>query len=158
MDRSGIRDDVAPWSFFLPVSLAVIVGGLAAGLILRAVDMVFAPDPQRAPAADVHRTAPPEPGAAPAAAAPDQPASTPPQDAAMTNPGDTGTAQATTAGTSAPSASGVPVLPGAIVARRDGAPEACINGSIALRAENGWEQRLEHDAPMPCVEASATAR
>jgi len=53
---------------------------------------------------------------------------------------------------------GLPVLPGAVVARRDGAPEACIHGSIASRAENGWEQRLENNAPVPCVEASAAAR
>src|SRR5690606_28225411 len=51
-----------------------------------------------------------------------------------------------------------PVLPGAIAAKRDGAPEACINGSIALRDANGWQQRLENDAPVPCTEASSAPR
>ena len=41
MGSRGIRDDVAPWSFFLPVTLAVVVGGLLAGLVLRGIDAVF---------------------------------------------------------------------------------------------------------------------
>ncbi|MCW5581312.1 MAG: hypothetical protein KIS72_08225 [Luteimonas sp.] len=159
MDRSGIRDDVAPWSFFLPVTLAVVVGALLAGLILRAVDRVFAPEsPGRVSAEAVPRPAPAVSGAAPV-----EPASTasrtsvPPADstgsAARESQPVQGAAQA-----EAPSSAGVPVLPGAIVARRDGAAEACISGSIARRADNGWEQRLENDAPVPCVEQSAATR
>ena len=155
MGSRGIRDDVAPWSFFLPVTLAVVVGGLLAGLVLRGIDAVFfsatdATEIARRPVA-VQREATAGPGSAPDTRAPDAPsaaaAGPPARDAASGAASHAGSAQ------EAP-----PVLPGAIVARREGAPEACINGTIALRADNGWEQRLEHDVPVPCREASAASR
>ncbi len=156
MDRSGIRDDVAPWSFFLPMTLAVALGGLLAGLALRMVDRVFAPESDAIAAEAAHRQAPAPAEASnavePAPQAPAVPASAP--DAAATVAAER---PRTRAGVEreASTADGVPVLPGAIVAKRDGAPEACIHGSIARRAENGWEQRLENDAPVRCIEASA---
>lgn len=156
MDRSGIRDDVAPWSFFLPVTLAVALGGLLAGLALRMVDRVFAPGSDATAVEAAHRQAPtPAEASTVVEPAPQAPAASAPAP-------DTGTAVAAErppmraiAEREASTAGEVPVLPGAIVARRDGAPEACIHGSIARRAENGWEQRLENDAPVRCVEASA---
>ena len=153
MDRSGIRDDVAPWSFFLPVTLAVIVGGVLVGLILRTVDRVFVPASSAAPVEVNH-----EPAARPLDALPAEPA--PQQTPTPTTLADEDRLRtpAATQDDAPSTAVVVPVLPGAIVAKRDGAPEACINGSIALRAENGWEQRLENDAPVPCIEASVSAR
>lgn len=157
MGSRGIRDDVAPWSFFLPVTLAVVVGGLLAGLVLRWVDAVFPPaadatEIARRPVA-VQREATAGPGSAPDTRAPDAPsaaaAGSPARDSAS------GAAAASPAGSAQEAP---PVLPGAIVARREGASEACINGTIALRADNGWEQRLENDAPVPCREASAASR
>ena len=156
MGSRGIRDDVAPWSFFLPVTLAVVVGGLLAGLVLRWVDAVFPPaadatEIARRPVA-VQREATAGPSPAPDTRAPDAPSATangsPARDAAS----------GTTASPAESAQEAPPVLPGAIVARREGAPEACINGTIALRADNGWEQRLENDAPVPCREASAASR
>ena len=154
MGSRGIRDDAAPWSFFLPVTLAVLVGAVLAGVVLRMVDRVFEPAPAHVAAAETTGRA--MPAAAEAASAEPMPA---------TRAADVRTADPVAAEPRAPVPAAaprddadVPVLPGAIVARRDGAPEACINGSIARRAENGWEQRLENDAPVPCVEQSAAAR
>jgi len=171
MRGSGIRDDVAPWSFFLPVTLAVIVGVLAAGLIQRGIDIVFADgdggeaaataagraqvEAPASPVADAGGRAVPasqDTPVAQAVAEPDAPAAlpAPPPDTSASSPveplqADTGVAP-------------VPVLPGALAARRDGSPEACINGSIALRDANGWQQLLENDAPVPCAEQSSAPR
>lgn len=171
MRGSGIRDDVAPWSFFLPVTLAVIVGVLAAGLIQRGIDIVFAAGdggevaPTAAGRADVETSASPVAGAgeqavpalrdapaAEAAAVPDAPAALPEEspDASTSSPADSPQADTGVAS--------IPVLPGAAAARRDGAPEACINGSIALRDANGWQQLLENDAPVPCTEQASVPR
>lgn len=157
MDRSGIRDDVAPWSFFLPMTLAVALGGLLAGLALRMVDRVLAPGADAIAVEAAHRQTP-----APAEAstalepAPQAPTASVPAAEAGTPVAAERPPVRSFAEREASTVDGVPVLPGAIVARRDGAPEACIHGSIARRAENGWEQRLENDAPVRCVEASAS--
>src|SRR3546814_12784417 len=42
-------------------------------------------------------------------------------------------------------------LPGPSSARRDGESRACIGGTVAGRAENGWEQEGVHNAPASCV-------
>ena len=149
-DRSS---KVAPWSFFVPIALAVLVGGLAAGLILRAIDR---PEPA---AQDVAISAPvvsgPGDATPPPAPAPEEPLAT-----AVPGPilqPDSPAAPAPVAPPPVDSAQ-PPSLPGAILARRDGAPEACIHGTIATREENGWQQRLENDAPVPCVEAATPSR
>ena len=41
---SNFRDDAPPWSFFIPVTLAVIVGVLAADAIRHAIGTVFGDD------------------------------------------------------------------------------------------------------------------
>lgn len=181
MPGSGIRDDVAPWSFFLPVTLAVVVGVLAAGWVQRGIDRVFPGDERREAVADAATAEMRAQQAGGHAAAPAQAAAPvtpqPQQDAALTRAADddasaasvaSATADATAAGTpavpdTAQAGEGhteppLPVLPGAIVAIREGAPEACINGSIAVRDVNGWQQRLENDAPVACVERSAAPR
>ncbi|MDH5834109.1 hypothetical protein [Luteimonas kalidii] len=186
MRERGIRDDVAPWSFFLPVTLAVIVGVVAAGLIGRGIDAVFTDGDDggsaaRTPAAThpaaasdlVDAAAPLAPapigattgGAAPGAEAPLDAASTLPAEAPpdpLDAPGEgvaSGAESTEPAANAAPVAEpAVPALPGAIVARRDGAPEACISGTIATRDANGWQQRLENDAPVACTELSTAPR
>lgn len=151
---------VAPWSFFLPVALAVLVGGVVAGLVLRGIDDRSGtgdadPIPASADSAAeegqemAEADEPPDAGDDEAREVP-----MPPE--AIVSPDD-----ARRVASSAPDGDAVaamPSLPGAIVARRDGAPEACINGTIAWRDENGWQQRLENDAPVACVEASALAQ
>lgn len=164
MSRSGIRDDVAPWSFFLPVTLAVVVGVLVAGWVQRAVDAVFGADrrEEAMPAAvEADRAASARPEAAEADAVQDaqmQPAAravATPQVESMREPP---ASPASTQTGSRTTEEAPPVLPGAIAAKRDGAPEACINGSIALRDANGWQQLLENDAPVPCTEQSSPPR
>src|SRR5690606_35872873 len=129
---SSFRDDAPPWSFFIPVTLAVIVGVLAADAIRHAIGAVFgdgdAPEQVEAPPREAARSqrqaAPPAPAepapredAAAAADAPVAPAPPPagPPEAAAPDP--------------APRADGVLELPDAMTARRDGAPAACVNGS-----------------------------
>lgn len=139
-----------PWSFFVPVALAVLVGGLVAGLILRSLDAADGGDAATAPA-------PPRSGAGAGRASP--PAATVEEATAVAvGPArpDAGTAAASVAA-DLDAAATPPALPGALLARRDGAPAACINGTIALRDENGWQQQLENDAPVACVEAPVPA-
>lgn len=157
--RDGRTPGVAPWSFFLPVALAVLVGAVVAGLILRGIDGASDDDdaaPVPASPASVENdigepveAADPAPAQVDAAAAVAPPEAAPPahapRDLSAAPDGDDD------------AAASVPSLPGAIVARRDGAPEACIGGTIAWRDENGWQQRLENDAPVACVEASVLA-
>lgn len=184
-----MRDDrfegrPGPWSLFLPVTLAVAVGGILAALAGRAIDTVFVPrdaaapvvapaapalSPQSPPAAPAEQVAPGPGAQIGSAAAPDagRPAgsaagrdATPPglSVAPVEPEGAAGLHaappdQRSTDAVGAADAT-VPALPGAIVARRDGAPEACINGTIATRDSNGWQQRLENDAPVACTELS----
>jgi hypothetical protein len=153
--RDDRSPDVAPWSFFVPIALAVLVGGLAAGLILRATDR---PEPV---VQDVAAEAAVESAAmdSPPVAAPED---LPPEPLATAVPGPIlqpeAPAEPAPAASAAAAADQPPALPGAILAKRDGAPEACIHGTIATREENGWQQRLENDAPVACVEAAPPAQ
>ena len=170
MSRNGIRDEAAPWSFFLPVTLAVVAGVLVAGWVQRGIDKVFGEDDRRAAQAGPARDgeapsragehAGPDgraPEIVPAAAAPRKeaaPPAAPPRAAESASPAEAATALAA----AAPAAEALPALPGAILARRDGAPEACIHGTIATRDSNGWQQKLENDAPVRCVEQAVVPR
>lgn len=151
--RDGRISAAAPWSFFAPVTLAVLVGAVVAGLILRGIDAASdagehapvagpVPVPDSEPASG-EAAPPPGTGNAPSAVAdsPQFPTPTAPASPAK----------------QAERAAPPPSLPGAIVARRDGDPAACINGTVALRDENGWRQQLENNVPVPCVEAAAPA-
>lgn len=146
-----MRDDripaaAAPWSFFVPIALAVLVGGLVSGLILRSLDAPQAGDAaDRVPPAGEAKPErpPPAPETAPTVAV--EPRRPDAATAAVPEVADDKDAAAP------------PALPGALLARRDGAPAACINGTIALRDENGWQQQLENDAPVACVEAPVPA-
>ena len=161
--RDGRSLDPTPWSFFLPITLAVLLGVLVAGLILRAIDTASDGDEGRAtdamqvqPAAmaEAPDAAQPSPEPAVAETAQVRPQPAPQQAVPAASPPAAMDADQAAGSAAAPVAS-VPTLPGAMLARRDGAPEACINGTIALRDENGWQQRLENDAPVACVEATA---
>jgi hypothetical protein len=134
-----IRDEfraLTPWSFFLPIALAVMLGVLVAHALIAAFSGSG--------------------GDADASAA---------QLAALT--ADAGEPQADSSNAS--SATGrkgrsavaktvavlAPVsLPGPSSARRDGEARACIGGTIAMRAENGWEQEVVEDAPARCTASS----
>jgi len=161
--RDGQTPVVAPWSFFLPVALAVLVGGVTAGLILRGFDDGSDSD-KTEPVVTAADSAAEESPASTASIDPPRAELDPPAGASL--PVEASRRAQDPAPPAASSESDaaegalmpVPSLPGAIVARRDGAPEACIGGTVAWRDENGWQQRLENDAPVACVEASALAQ
>lgn len=134
-----IRDEfraLTPWSFFLPIALAVMLGVLVAHALIAAFSGSG--------------------GDADASAA---------QLAALT--ADAGEPQADSSNASSSTGrKGRPVvaktvavlapvsLPGPSSARRDGEARACIGGTIAMRAENGWEQEVVEDAPARCRASS----
>lgn len=134
MSPVRLRDDAAPWSFFLPVMLAVAMGMLLAGAVQYALKAILGDAPATTHAAP----------AAPAGAEDldsDAAASADEEAAALVEVG--------------PSQGGdVVLLPGPITSMREGAERACINDTIAMRRPNGWEQGLENDAPLRCRASS----
>ena len=171
-----MRDDVPPWSFFLPVTLAVMVGVLLADgikVLLRiTMPAVVAqrdqppaqPQPLPVPRRDAGAVAPPAeslPRIAPTRAVADPSTGAAPVEApavAFDVAGDTvdpaaGAEQAPVSEggpATAPSAGALPDLPGPMTAMRDSAEQACIGGTVADRRRNGWEQALEGDRPQRC--------
>lgn len=136
MNRDEFRA-LTPWSFFLPVTLAVILGVLVANALGAAL---FGDGD----------TSGPEGGTAEAAAADGEDAPA----AAEAAP-----AKATAATKHNAPAATLPTLepvslPGPSSARRDGETRACIGGTVAVRAENGWEQEVINDAPARCIASS----
>ncbi len=170
---------VSPWAFFLPVTLAVIVGSLIAGGIRHLASNAFGdvPDSAQAPAeaadtlaqapqaADIAAVPQPAPEPQPAAVASALPATPPaaanPDAADLASvPAAIVSAAADDAGVVADAAEardaeGNPMLPGPISARQSGASRSCINGTVASRSPNGWEQVLENDAPLRCTATTA---
>lgn len=167
---SGFRDDTPPWSFFVPIVLAIIVGVLAADAIRYAVVTVFAG--HDAPIAEI---APPDaaeldvsPVAENVEASADSGLDTADQNSARGSPAESGNVAsppeaAADAGPGEAEAESVQVsaassalqeLPGPLSARRDGNNATCINGTVAYRSGNGWEQSLENDAPIRCTATS----
>ena len=138
MNRDEFRV-LTPWSFFLPIVLAVAVGVLVAnglGAVLFGGSDADEPATEAAQAAAAG-----EEGEAPAAV-------------------EAGSAEATANAKQPAPAKALPTLepvslPGPSGARRDGEVRACIGGTVAVRAENGWEQEVVNDAPARCVASSS---
>lgn len=162
---SSFRDDAPPWSFFIPITLAVIVGVLAADAIRYAIGTVF--DRAEVPV-QTDADAEVDAGAADDAAAESERArAVPPAEPAPApvprtdpTPGDAADAldgiafpqeQNADAAREASRSGGVLELPDSMTARRDGEPAACVNGTVVNRVAGGWEQALEGGAPVPCV-------
>lgn len=141
MNRRGFQDDAPPWSFFLPVTLAVVVGVLIADAARLAIGAVFVRDAAESAAPAKAPAKAPAPPDAEASADVDPPAqaSATPEATATTKPADDADA---------------PALPGPMSAMRDDSERACINGTVAERRPNGWEQALEDDAPLRCTAES----
>ena len=140
---SRFRDAAPPWSFFIPTTLAVIVGVLAADAIRYAIGSVFGGDDALVQV----DAGSPEP-AAPEPVAPASPAGT---DVGAVPGAASDDGQEVPFGHAASRNNGVLELPDSMTARREGAAAACVNGSVANRVQGGWEQALENDAPVPCV-------
>lgn len=133
MSRVRLRDDVTPWSFFLPAMLAVAVGILAADVVAHVAGAVFGSDD------------------APVVATADAPRVGAVRDD-FEGESLAGGAGAVEVGQS--SGGDLVLLPGPVAAMRDGAERACINHTIALRRPNGWEQGLEDNVPLRCRASS----
>jgi hypothetical protein len=136
MSRDEFRA-LTPWSFFLPMALAVMLGVLVANALIAAFS---GSDDANVPAVEATEAAA-EAGDAGAGA------------------DKSGPAPATRRANGAAAARVAPVLapvslPGPSSARRDGETRACIGGTIAVRAENGWEQEVVEDAPARCTASS----
>lgn len=138
MNRDEFRA-LTPWSFFLPIALAVMLGVLVAHALIAALS---GNDDADASAAQLPATA--EAGSAGGARARAERSTI----AAATNPAN-GSSTASSMPVLAPVS-----LPGPSSARRDGETRACIGGTIAVRAENGWEQEVVEDAPARCTASS----
>jgi hypothetical protein len=134
MSPARLRDDAAPWSFFLPVMLAVAVGMLLAGGVQYALKTVFSPSQPELQVASAATSAGTDADASDGA---DEEG----EAAALVEVGDA-------------QGGDVVLLPGPITAMRGGFDRACINDTIALRRPNGWEQGLENDAPLRCRASS----
>ncbi len=165
-------DAVSPWSFFLPVLLAVVCGTLVADGLQRvflddaAPDAVAVSVDDAAVAADVvpvlpeQAEVPSPPQPTPTAMPATELSTLPPLDL---DPDAADLAQPVVVAApvqdpvidgSEVDADGTPRLPGPISARRSGAPRSCINNTVADRSPNGWEQALENDAPVRCSASS----
>jgi hypothetical protein len=137
-----IRDEfraLTPWSFFLPIALAVMLGVLVAHALIAVFSGRGGGDD--ASAAQLAARTEAAGNAREAGADRSNPASA------------TGRTDALAAARAAPALAPVS-LPGPSSARRDGEARACIGGTIAVRAENGWEQEVVEDAPARCTASS----
>lgn len=130
MTLRRMRDDAPPWSFFLPIVLAVALGILLADAVKLALSAVFPRD-----------AAPPVAAVEPAEAAPAEDEESAGDAAGLVEVGEV-------------NAGATLMLPGPVTAVRDGAERACIGGTVALRQPNGWVQGLEDSAPVRCRSSS----
>jgi len=146
MDRDGFRA-LTPWSFFLPIAAAVALGVLVANGLGA---MVFGTGGDAGDAQQVQADGAEADGDGHARE--NTPAS------GMKASAASGNADAIRVDggreANAPAALEPVRLPGPTAARRDGLARACIGGTIAVRASNGWEQEVVEDAPARCVAAS----
>ncbi|WP_101926182.1 MULTISPECIES: hypothetical protein [Luteimonas] len=159
---------ISPWSFFLPMLLAVILGNLVVAGVQRLFpggDEPAAAPERDGPADAMPTSAEPVPPTAPLPVAPAAP---PPSDLPVVPPPvppaadvidapaapDAGSVLDAVAADGATDADGNPRLPGPVEARRSGASRSCINNTVADRNPNGWGQALENDAPVRCSATS----
>ncbi|MEN1928280.1 hypothetical protein WCE41_06240 [Luteimonas sp. MJ246] len=133
MSPVRLRADVTPWSFLLPMLLAVAGGVLLADIVRHVAGAAFAPEEPQQPTVA-------------AVAKPDQDEG---DDTDDMHSEATGLVEV-----GASSGGGVVLLPGPSTAMREGADRACINDTIAMRRPNGWEQGLEDNAPLRCRASS----
>src|SRR5690606_28938615 len=127
---SSFRDDAPPWSFFIPVTLAVIVGVLAADAIRYAIGTVFGGDEAPSQVEAGPRDAPDAPERAAEESGPEPAPRAGPDiesDAGAAPAAATAEEQDAPAAEAASRSDGVLELPDSMTARRDGDPAACVN-------------------------------
>lgn len=123
------KEDYTPWSFVLPMALAVMLGVLAADLVrLSIVAMIAKSAVEQLNDELKKQTTPGHLPARPNATQSD------PEPGVKYMPG-----------------AFVPRLPGLLEANRQGLDRACIGGTISVRESNGWSQELSGGYPQKCV-------
>ena len=123
------KDDYTPWSFVVPMALAVMLGVLAADVVRLAVVAMAAKSALEQINDDLKKQT--TPGHLPAR--PNATQSDPePEMKYMPGAFD-------------------PRLPGLLEANRQDLDRACIGGTISVRESNGWSQELSGGYPQKCV-------
>ena len=127
------RDEYTPWSFVLPIALAVTVGVLAADVVRLMVAGVMAHAALQELNESMSRQTPP--GDLPARPGLIEPPSQeqPTQSAPYTS---------------------TPELPGLLKANREHLDRACIGGTVSMRESNGWSQDTSTGSPQACASTS----
>lgn len=163
-------NEAGPWSLFIPVMLAVALGILIAQGVAMMIGMVFPQGPVAVRSVDVSPAAivpsavpvPQAPAAVPAVSSrTDMPQAAPALreeavPSAMSTMPDAQMPDVSADVSSPPAADdGIRRLKGPTGARQNGEAEACISGTVALRATNGWEQQIDEQQPQPCVATSS---
>ena len=129
MRRQFRDDDYTPWSFVVPIALAVMLGILAADVVRLMVGAMIA----KAAISELNESleAQTTPGHLPA------------------RPEAVGPAREEAYQYEEPERSS-PDLPGLLKANRDGVDRACIGGTVSYREANGWSQDTSSGSPQPC--------
>lgn len=131
--RKYQRDDYTPWSFVVPIALAVMIGVLAADLVRLMVAAAMA----KKAMAELNESL-----------------------RHQTTPGHLPARQASAASAAVPvysyeTRSSVARLPGLLRANKEGIDKACIGGTISNRESNGWSQDISSGRPEPCIATSS---
>lgn len=130
--RNYQRDDYTPWSFVIPIALAVMIGVLAADLVRLMVATALA----KKAIAELNESL-----------------------RHQTTPGHLPARQGSAASAATPvysyeTRSSVARLPGLLRANKEGIDQACIGGTISNRESNGWSQDLALGRPQVCIATS----
>jgi hypothetical protein len=127
------RDEYTPWSFVVPIALAVMIGVLSADVVRIVVAGVMA----RAALQELNESM----------------SRQMPRGHVPTSPGLIQTPSQGRPAQSVPYAS-TPALPGLLRANRDNLNRACLGGTVSLRESNGWSQDRSTGSPQACTATS----
>lgn len=130
MARNYHRDEYTPWSFVLPMTLAVALGILASDLVKLGVGMIVAKAAIESFNENVRRQT--TPGHLPARS------NTPEIEPPIKYGPDAFSDE----------------LPGLLEANRRRLDRACIGGTVSIRQPNGWSQDLSEGSPKRCLATS----
>lgn len=128
--RNYQRDEYTPWSFVLPMTLAVALGILASDMVKLGVGLIIAKSAIESLNESMRsQTTPGHLPARPSAPAIEQPIKYGPDAFSVE-------------------------LPGLLEANRRKLAQACIGGAVSIREPNGWSQDLSTGSPQRCIATS----
>ena len=124
------QDEYTPWSFVLPIALAVMLGALAADVVRISVTAMLAKAAVDKLQSELQQATPGHLPARPSAVEAQEPP-------VHYEPG-----------------ASLERLPGLLTANRQGLDRACLGGTVSLRVSNGWSQDMSRGTPEKCVATS----